>query len=155
MLSTHLLIAESKVSIRSAYEYQFSRAGFDVRSVGTLREALECADHVAFDAVIADAGLDAGLSVNGLALLSHLRSRHGRILPATVLTAYGWPECAALAATLCVDIFLHKPVSLPWLEGEIRARIAAIRLAARARGLVVTVPDAVRPWRRWSASSRA
>jgi DNA-binding response OmpR family regulator len=112
-MSRHLLIAESKESIRSAYEFHFARAGFEVPSFATLREALECADQVAFDAVIADAGLDAGL----------------------------------LAATLGVDIFLHKPASLPWLEGEIRARIDANRLAARARGLVLTVPDAARPRR--------
>jgi DNA-binding response OmpR family regulator len=115
------------------YEFHFARAGFEVCSVGSLGDALECAAQIAFDAVIADVGLDAGASVNGLALVSHVRSRYDQVAPAVVLTAYGWLECVPVAATLCVDIFLHKPVSLAWLEGEIRTRIVAIRERRAAR----------------------
>jgi len=40
-----------------------------------------------------------------------------------VLTAYGAPDRAEAAARLGVDAFLHKPVSLVWLESLLRARI--------------------------------
>ena len=40
-----------------------------------------------------------------------------------VLTAYGLPDRAEAAARLGVDAFLHKPVSLVWLETLLRGRI--------------------------------
>jgi DNA-binding response OmpR family regulator len=126
-MPTRLLVVESRELVRGAYETYFARAGFEVRAVATLAEALEGPEHLGVDAVIADAGLEVGAAVNGLALVSYFRSDHVGIPPATVLTAYGWPECAALAARLGVDIFLHKPASLPWLEAELRALVLARR----------------------------
>jgi DNA-binding response OmpR family regulator len=136
-MSTRLLVVESREPVRSAYETYFARAGFEVRAVATVAEALEWTEHVGVDAVIADAGLDVGAAVNGLALVSYFRSHHVGIPPATVLTAYGWPECAALAARLGVDIFLHKPASLAWLEAELRGRVLALQ-ERRGRASIVT-----------------
>ena len=54
--------------------------------------------------------------------MDDLRQMKGEDPPVVVLTAYGEPERAAAAARLGVDVFLHKPVSLVWLERLLRAR---------------------------------
>jgi DNA-binding response OmpR family regulator len=125
-MPTQLLIVEGNGPIRRAYETHFARAGFGVRAVATFADALKCADQTRFDAVLADAGLDVGAAANGLALVSYFRSYHDRTPAVIVLTAYGWPECGTIAASLGVDIFLHKPASLLWLEGELRSRVLAL-----------------------------
>ncbi len=52
--------------------------------------------------------------------------------PVVVLTAYGEPHRAAAAARLGVDAFLHKPVSLVWLERLLRSRFGDRRGPAMA-----------------------
>ena len=62
------------------------------------------------------------MGTEGLAIAAYLRQMKGNDPPVVVLTAYGEPERAEAAARLGVDVFLHKPVSLVWLERLLRAR---------------------------------
>jgi len=112
--------------VRRIYQAHFTGAGFDVECAATLKEAAERLAGAVFDAVIADVSLTPSVGCEGLAIAAYLRHINGRS-PVLVLTAYGEPEKAAAAARLGVDAFLHKPVSLVWLEGLLRARIDAQR----------------------------
>ena len=110
-----LLVDESKV-VREAFESHFSACGFEVETAGSLREAAERLSHTSFTAVVVDVS-----GPEGLATAAHLRQMDVGDAPVVVLTAYGAPQRAADAARLGVDVFLHKPVSLLWLERLLRA----------------------------------
>jgi two-component system response regulator PilR (NtrC family) len=117
-----LLVVDDDDNVRRVYESHFSAAGFEVQSAATLQEAAECLVGHAFDAVIADISLTPVVGSEGLAIAAYLRNlKHEP--PVVVLTAYGAPDRAPAAARLGVDAFLHKPVSLVWLESLLRARI--------------------------------
>ena len=75
-----------------------------------------------YDAVIADVCLTPQHGSEGLAIAAYLRHLKTDP-PVVVLTAYGLPDRAEAAARLGVDAFLHKPVSLVWLETLLRGRI--------------------------------
>ena len=108
-------------SVRRVYQSHFAGAGFEVHCAGSLQEAAERLAGNTFDAVIADIALTPDVGCEGLAIAAYLRNlRHAP--PVVVLTAYGAPDRAPAAARLGVDAFLHKPVSLVWLEGLLRAR---------------------------------
>jgi DNA-binding NtrC family response regulator len=124
-----LLVVDDDESVRGIYQSHFTGAGFEVHGAASLKEAAERLAGGPFDAVIADVCLSADVGSEGLALAAYLRDlRHAP--PVVVLTAYGLPDRAEAAARLGVDAFLHKPVSLVWLESLLRSRIDA-----RRRGL--------------------
>ena len=117
-----LLVVDDEDSVRRAYQTHFTGAGFDVQGAATLKEAAERLAAHTFDAVIADVCLTPEVGSEGLAIAAYLRHLR-RDPPVVVLTAYGSPERAEAAARLGVDAFLHKPVSLVWLESLLRSRI--------------------------------
>jgi DNA-binding NtrC family response regulator len=121
-VSERLLVVDDDDGVREVYTAHFSRAGFEVYSAATLQEAAERLAGTTFDAVISDIALTAQLGTEGLAIAAYLRHLR-RNPPVVVLTAYGSPERAEAAARLGVDAFLHKPVSLVWLESLLRSRI--------------------------------
>jgi DNA-binding NtrC family response regulator len=121
-----LLVVDDDESVRGIYHSHFTGAGFEVQCAASLEEAAERLAGGSFDAVIADLCLTSELGSEGLAIAAYLRHmRHTP--PVVVLTAYGSPDRAEAAARLGVDAFLHKPVSLVWLEGLLRSRIDARR----------------------------
>ncbi len=123
-----LLVVDDDDGVRGTYEAHFSGAGFEVQSAASLSEAAERLAGNRFQAVIADVCLAPDGSAEGLALAAYLCNLR-RQPPVVVLTAYGAPDHAEAAARLGVDAFLHKPVSLVWLEGLLRARIEERRRA--------------------------
>jgi DNA-binding NtrC family response regulator len=121
-VSARLLVVDDDASVRRTYESHFGRGGFEVHAAATLQQAAELLSTYRFDAVIADACLTPGVGAEGLAVAAYLRS--GKVdPPVVVITAYGAPDHAEAAARLGADAFLHKPVSLVWLEGLLRDRI--------------------------------
>lgn len=126
-----LLAVDDDSGIRCVYQAHFSRVGFEVRAAGSLPEAAECLASTVFDAVITDVELTPEGGSEGLviaAFVQHLR--HTPLAwpaPIIVVTSYGMPARALAAARFGADIFLHKPVSLLWLERELRGRIGARR----------------------------
>jgi two-component system response regulator PilR (NtrC family) len=121
-VTERLLVVDDSDAVRRAYEAHFSRCGFEVETAGSLREAAERLASVAFSAVIVDVSLSTAAGTEGLAIAAYLRKMNGTP-PVVVLTAYGEPQRAAAAARLGVDAFLHKPVSLVWLERLLRSRV--------------------------------
>lgn len=125
-MGDRLLVIDGDQALRDAYASHFSRSGFDVHCAATIAEAASLLGESPFDAVIADVRVPA--SAPAAALGGCLDGTCGP--PVIVLTAYGEPAWAAEAARLGVDAFLHKPVSLVWLEQLVRSRIDAARLQA-------------------------
>jgi two-component system response regulator PilR (NtrC family) len=117
-----LLVVDDDDSVRRIYQTHFTGAGFEVQSAASLQEAAERLAGNTFDAVIADVCLTPEVGSEGLAIAAYLRHLR-EVPPVVVLTAYGLPDRAEAAARLGVDAFLHKPVSLVWLESLLRARI--------------------------------
>ncbi len=115
-------------AVRRAYENHLAAAGFEVRTARTLPVALRRLSSSRLDAIVADVSLTSG-GAEGLTLTERTRELFGP-RPVVILLAYGAfavPVHAASAARLDVDAFLHKPPSLVWLEGLLRAQIAARR----------------------------
>lgn len=117
-----LLVVDDDENVRRTYEVHFTKAGFEVHSAASLAEAAERLAGARYDAVIADVCLTPQLGSEGLAIAAYLRHLKTDP-PVVVLTAYGLPDRAEAAARLGVDAFLHKPVSLVWLETLLRGRI--------------------------------
>jgi DNA-binding response OmpR family regulator len=121
-VSDRLLLIDDDEAVLGTYEAHFARAGFEVERAASLQQAAARLSAHPFDAVIADVCLTPGGRPEGLSIAAFLRNgRHEP--PVIVLTAYGEPDYAEAAARLGADAFLHKPVSLVWLEGLLRSRI--------------------------------
>ena len=127
-----ILVVDDDDSVRGIYLSHFSGAGFEVHSAATLQEAAERLAGNTFDAVIADICLTPGVGSEGLAIAAYLRNQC-HTPPVVVLTAYGAPDRAEAAARRGGDAFLHKPVSLVWLESLLRARIDDRRRGTEAQ----------------------
>lgn len=129
-----LLVVDDDEHVRQTYQAHFTGAGFEVHCAGSLPEAAERLAGNRFDAVIADVCLTPDVGSEGLAIaayLKHLRQDP----PVVVLTAYGLPDRAEAAARLGVDAFLHKPVSLVWLESLLRTQIGDRRRPPEAEAV--------------------
>lgn len=123
-VAERLLVIDADGELRNAYQSHFSRSGFDVHCAATIADAASLLEVEPFDAVIADVR---DLPADGRDEPVIGRALHRRAPRVVVLTAYGEPAWAKTAARLGVDAFLHKPVSLVWLEGLLRARIEQAR----------------------------
>jgi DNA-binding response OmpR family regulator len=121
-VSDRLLIVDDDRHVLLTYQAHFAQAGYEVHSASSLQEAAERLSGFRYDAVIADVCLTPQIGSEGLAIAAYLRHLKSNP-PIVVLTAYGLPERAEAAARLGVDAFLHKPVSLVWLERLLRSRI--------------------------------
>jgi DNA-binding NtrC family response regulator len=127
-----LLVVDDDPDVRRAYEAYFSPRGYEVQGASSLREGRARLASASFAAVIVDMCLGRD-GAEGLDLAAQIaKQRDTR--PVLVLTAYGEPIFGRVAARLGADAFLHKPVSLVWLEDLLRRAIAERRgLTASAR----------------------
>ena len=124
-MSDRLLVVDDDEAIRQTLRSFFEAAGFEIDTASNLPEAADRLAASKYAAVIDDICLTER-GTEGLAIAAYVR-QIWRDLTVVILTAYGSPQRAAAAARLDVDAFLHKPVSLEWLEGFLRARITARR----------------------------
>ena len=124
-MSDRLLVVDDDEAIRQTLRSFFEAAGFEIDTASNLPEAADRLAASKYAAVIVDICLTER-GTEGLAIAAYVR-QIWRDLTVVILTAYGSPQRAAAAARLDVDAFLHKPVSLEWLGGFLRARITARR----------------------------
>lgn len=130
-VSERILVVDDSDTVRKAYESHFGQSGFEVQTAANLKEAAERLAGTAFNAVIVDVSLSSAVGSEGLAIAAYLRQLPDEP-PVVVLTAYGEPQRASAAARLGVDAFLHKPVSLEWLEQLLRSRFNKEDVAPKA-----------------------
>jgi DNA-binding NtrC family response regulator len=124
-MSDHLLVVDDDEAVCQTFRDYFGGAGFEVETARSIAEAAERLSSVRYAAVIVDICLSSK-GTEGLAVAAYVRQMRAEV-PVVILTAYGSPQNADVAARLDVDAFLHKPVSLVWLKGLLRTRIAARR----------------------------
>ena len=125
-----VLVVDDDADVRRAYETHLSSVGYEVHGASSLREGRARLASVDYDAVIVDVCLGRE-GAEGLELAAQIaRQRDAR--PFLVLTAYGEPIFGRAAARLRADAFLHKPVSLAWLDDLLRKGIAGRRLPLTA-----------------------
>ncbi len=127
LVSERLLVIDADEQVRASYARHFGAAGFEVRTVASFTEAQRLSPG-SFDAVIADV-CQPTADAPDPAIAAALRGTGAAVV---VLTAYGEPARAAVASRIGIaDAFLHKPVSLVWLEMLLRGRIVARRQGNR------------------------
>jgi DNA-binding NtrC family response regulator len=124
-MSDHLLVVDDDDAICQTFRAYFEGAGFEVETARSIPEAAQRLSSARYAAVIVDVCLTTK-GTEGLAIAAYVRQMKAD-LPVVILTAYGSPQNAEAAARLGVDAFLHKPVSLVWLKGLLRTRIATRR----------------------------
>jgi len=121
----HLLVVDDDEAVCQTFRDYFGGAGFEVETARSIAEAAQRLSSARYAAVIVDICLS-NKGTEGLAIAAYVRQMRAEV-PVVILTAYGSPQNADAAARLGVDAFLHKPVSLVWLKGLLRTRIAARR----------------------------
>ncbi|HEX9942274.1 MAG TPA: response regulator [Thermoanaerobaculia bacterium] len=119
-MQPRLLIVDDEVAILNAMKGFFAQQGFEVDAVSDREEAQDLLLLRSYTAVIADLRLSGSFSTDGLEIVSFVRERY----PGTrviLLTAYGSPEIEAEAWRRGVDAFLHKPLPLAEIAGQVKA----------------------------------
>lgn len=125
-MSIRILVAEDDTERRRIYGAHFSSSDCLVDVASSLREARIRLASGSYDAVILNLCLGDD-AADGLVLAEDVtRLRTAR--PLLVMTAYGEPIFGRVAARLGADLFLHKPVSLAWLERLLRGWVSDRRM---------------------------
>jgi two-component system, NtrC family, response regulator PilR len=109
-MGNRLLIVDDDEHLVKAYREYLAWNGYRVDSALELEEAQTLLAHFSYAVVITDLRLSK-LAFGGLELVKHVHENS----PQTniiVLTAYGWPELKAEAASSGADAFLRKPTAL-------------------------------------------
>ena len=117
---------DNDASILEAMQALLEQWGVRVSKARTSREALRVFESEAIDAVLADQHLDDG--TNGLALIRHIRERHGLHCPGALITADHDTKLTRAARRAGISV-LHKPVR----PAALRALLSAFKLRL-ARG---------------------
>lgn len=116
-MADKILILDDDEQLVDAYREYLTGNGYVVDCAGELEEAQSLLAHFSYSVLITDLRLSK-LAFGGLDLVRHVRenSLATRII---VLTAYGWPELKAEAASSGADLFLRKPTELRELGNAI------------------------------------
>jgi DNA-binding response OmpR family regulator len=113
-----ILLLEDHDELRRLVGRFLSQNGFAVDGVARGRDALAAIDAARYDALILDLGLP---DIDGMQVLTELRSRAGRQVPALILTARDTVEHRVRGLNAGADDYLVKPFDLAELEARLRA----------------------------------
>lgn len=131
MRSLNILLVEDHKATKDTLAKMLTRRGHFVFGVGTVREALECAQHSKFHLIISDIGLPDG---DGWTLLKELRC----VLPlakAIALTGFGYPADYDKSVDAGFSLHLTKPVEIEQLERAIEKLFEVDSARSRKGGL--------------------
>lgn len=124
-----VLLVEDHAPTRDALARLLERRNCTLCTVGTMTEAVRCAETATFDLLVSDLGLPDG---DGYELMAKLRARWPE-LPGIALSGYGMEEDLARAREAGFAAHLVKPVRIDALERAI-AQVAPRRPGAEAAG---------------------
>jgi PAS domain S-box-containing protein len=105
-----VLVVDDEDDMREFLSLALRRAGADVTTCGSTREALSTLDHSVPDVLVSDIGMP---DENGFGLIRKLRARdpeRGGRVPAAALTAYASGEDGARALASGFQVHVSKPV---------------------------------------------
>ncbi len=123
-----ILLVEDHADTSRAMSRLLSRIGYQVRTAGTVRAAIDAARSDPVDVVISDLGLPDG---SGLDLMRELQKTHG--LRGIALSGFGTDEDRAASAAAGFAEHLTKPINFERLEKAIHDLLEA-EPAARPNG---------------------
>jgi DNA-binding response OmpR family regulator len=115
-----VLLVEDDAEMRTLVKDYLETEGFDVFDQATGERAAALAACMSFDAAVVDKEMP---GMNGLDLLSHLRSRWPAV-PVIVMTAFGGPAVAEEALARGASDYLEKPFRIRTLAEALRALTA-------------------------------
>jgi two-component system, OmpR family, response regulator len=152
-VSPRILVVDDEENIAFLVRSALTLAGFEVRSEGSGRAALEASGMFDPDAVVLDIGLP---DYDGFELLRRLRDRGCRA-PVLFLTARGTTEDKVRGLTAGGDDYIVKPFALEELVARVQVALRRSGRAATASKLVVADlvldDDSHRVWRAGSEAS--
>jgi DNA-binding NtrC family response regulator len=116
-MKERILIVDDDDQLTMAYREYLSSLGYAIDCAGEIEEAQTLLSNLEYSVVITDLRLSR-LNFGGLELVKFIRDASLPIR-VIVLTAYGWPELKAEAASQGVDVFHRKPMRLAELARTI------------------------------------
>ena len=122
-----IIVVDDDADGRTLTSLVLTQAGATVRSVATVREALQALESDHADALVSDIGLP---DEDGYSLIRAIRRReveHGGFLPALALTGYARPEDRTRSLTEGFQAYISKPVEPENLTAAIAIMIHQVR----------------------------
>jgi signal transduction histidine kinase len=113
--TVRLLVVEDHHDTAQALNRLLTSAGYSVKTVGSVHDALKLAETDTFDVVISDLGLP---DESGHILMQQLRDKYG--LPGIAMSGYGMEQDILRSKDSGFLEHLIKPVSIPQLDSTIR-----------------------------------
>jgi CheY-like chemotaxis protein len=123
-----VLFVEDHEPTRVALTRLLQRRGYDVTVTHTVADALERADHSAFDVLISDLGLPDG---DGCELMSKLRAKQSS-LPGIALSGFGMDSDLSRSRMAGFEEHLTKPVSIDSLDRALARLLERSKTAVRS-----------------------
>ena len=108
-----LLLVDDTVDALESFAALLQLEGAEVTAASSAQQALDAAEHTAFDAVVSDVAMPV---MDGYQLIARLRSQPAySTLPAIALTGFGRPQDERRAIEAGFDAHLTKPASIETL----------------------------------------
>ena len=115
LTALRVLLLEDHEDTRVVMTRLLSTLGCAVTAAGTVRDAMELAEHKTFDLLVSDIGLPDG---SGTDVMRHLRDRHGT--RGIALSGFGQPDDLRRSEEAGFETHLTKPVNFNMLQDVIR-----------------------------------
>lgn len=133
MIRKNILLVEDDVSLRFAVEsFLAQQNDFEVRSVGSIQNALSELEKNHYDIVLSDVKMPQG---SGFDILQHIKEKKKNTL-VIFMSAYGSVEQAVHAVKEGAYEFIVKPFPLVTIENVIRSALQEKELFTRAAEVV-------------------
>jgi CheY-like chemotaxis protein len=119
-MTGRILIVDDEVALLLAISDYLSSRGFSCECASEAAEAVALLGNMPFDIVLTDVYLSPVPQADGFAVLAFVRDR-GLPSRVVVMTAHDTPQVMSEAERLSADLFLLKPIPLPWLADTLAA----------------------------------
>jgi DNA-binding NtrC family response regulator len=115
-----ILLVDDEENLRRTLAIILNRAGYEVETAATVKEAHQCLEHASFNLTFLDLKLP---DANGLTLLPELRSRFPK-MPVLILTAHDKLDSAFEAVRHGARDYLLKPLDPPVILRRVKEILA-------------------------------
>lgn len=120
-----ILIVDDEQSILLSLSYALKTEGVEVLACNEIEQAEEALESTAFDLVITDIRMSGVNGIEGLELLSYIKSRYNTEV--IIMTGYGSEEIEAEAFRRGAFHYFKKPVDIP----ELLKKVAEVHIPVR------------------------
>jgi DNA-binding NtrC family response regulator len=121
-----ILIVDDEQSILLSLTHALKAEGVEVIACDEIEQAEEALGNTHFDLVIADIRMSGVNGIEGLELLSYIKSRYSTEV--IIMTGFGSPEIEAEAKRRGALHYFMKPVDI----GELKAQVSSIGIPVKS-----------------------